>query len=88
MDILRNPPNPQRDAAIKARQDMAGKFGFVLGCISAVCAIALELYRTPEPYSILTLCTLVLMAALNLPIGIMLGLAGEKLTRPKKLRQR
>ena len=31
---------------------------------------------------------LVLMAALNLPIGIVLGLAGEKLTRPQKLRQR
>lgn len=88
MDILRNPPNPERDAAIKARQDLAGKFGFILGCIAAICAITLELVRMPGPYSALSLATLVLMAALNVPLGIMLGLAGEKVTRPKNLRLR
>jgi hypothetical protein len=86
VDIPRNPPNPQRDAAIKARQDIAGKFGFALGCLAALSALAIELYRAPHPPPLIAVVTAVLMAALNLPIGIMLGLWGEKLTRPKELR--
>ncbi len=86
MDIPRNPPNPERDAEIKARQNLAGKFGFILGCVAAVIAVSLELWLTVWPLTFLSLATAVLMAALNVPIGILLGLAGERLTRPKHLR--
>jgi hypothetical protein len=86
LDILRNPPNPEREAAIKARQDVAGRAGFTLGCIAAVAAVTLNLWRSPRPYTFLSLALAVLMAALNMPLGIMLGLGGEKLTRPKHLR--
>jgi hypothetical protein len=86
VDIPRNPPNPERDAAIKSRENLAGKTGFILGCIAAIVALSLNLYRAPRPYSLLSLALAILMAALNMPIGIMLGLFGEKMTRPKRLR--
>jgi hypothetical protein len=86
MDILRNPPNPERDAAIKARQDVAGRAGFILGCAAAIGAVSLIVARAPQPFTVLSFATAVLMAALNMPIGIMLGLFGERVTRPKRLR--
>lgn len=86
MDIPRNPPNPERDAQIKFRQHLAGKFGFILGCVAAIIAVAINLYRAPKPISVLSLAISVLLAALNMPIGIMLGLWGERVTRPKNLR--
>lgn len=86
MDIPRNPPDPERDAAIKARQDIAGRAGFTLGVIAAVAAVSINLYRSPRPYTFISLALAILMAALNMPLGIMLGLAGEKITRPQKLR--
>ena len=85
MDIPRNPPNPERDALIQYRQQRVGKFGFILGCVAAVIALAINLYRAPRPLSFPSLVISVLLAALNMPIGIMLGLWGEKLTRPKNL---
>jgi hypothetical protein len=88
VDIPRNPPDPERDAEIRARQDLAGKFGFTLGCIAAVIAVSLELWFTVWPLTFLSFATAVLMAALNMPFGIILGLAGERLTRPKHLRRR
>ena len=75
---------PEDDPLIKARIDVAGRFGFVLGCIAAVSAIALNLWKTPRPWELTSLALAVLMAALNVPLGIMLGLLGEKLTRPKR----
>jgi len=86
VDIPRNPPNPERDAQIKARQHVAGKFGFLLGCVAAIIAVAINLFRAPRPITFLSLAISVLLAALNMPIGIMLGLWGEKITRPKNLR--
>lgn len=86
VDILRNPPNPERDAAIKARQDVAGRTGFILGCAAAVVAVTLNLYRADRRFTLLDLVMFVLMAALNMPFGIMLGLLGERITRPKNLR--
>jgi hypothetical protein len=86
MDILRNPPNPERDAAIKARQDLAGRTGFIFGCAAAVAAVSLIVVRAPQPFTFLSFATAVLMAALNMPIGIMLALFGERVTRPKRLR--
>ena len=82
MDIPRRPP--EDDPQIKARQDTAGRFGFVLGCIAAVAAIAINLWRSSGQWTFLSLAMAVLMAALNIPLGIMLGLWGEKLTRPKR----
>lgn len=86
MDILRNPPNPERDAAIKARQDVAGRTGFVFGVTAAVAAVTIIVLRAPQPFTFLSLATAVLMAALNMPVGIMIGLLGERVTRPKRLR--
>jgi hypothetical protein len=86
VDIPRKPPEAEREAAIKARQNVAGKFGFILGCIAAVIAVTMNVMRAPRPMSFLSLALAVLMAALNMPIGIMLGLLGEKVTRPKSLR--
>ena len=82
MDIPRRPS--EDDPQVKARQDAAGRFGFALGVIAAVSAIAINLYRAPRPLEFLSLAMAVLMAALNVPLGIMLGLLGEKLTRPKR----
>ena len=60
MDILRNPPNPERDAAIKARQDLAGRTGFIFGCTAAVAAVSVIVLRAPGPFTLLSLATAVL----------------------------
>jgi len=78
---------PEDDPRIKARIDAAGRFGFTLGCVAAVAAVTINLIRAPRPYSLLSLVLAVLMAALNIPFGIMLGLLGERLTRPKDKRK-
>jgi hypothetical protein len=75
---------PEDDPRIKARIDAAGRFGFTLGCVAAVAAVTINLIRAPRPYSLIGLLLAVLMAALNVPFGIMLGLLGERLTRPKE----
>jgi hypothetical protein len=82
VDIPRLPPDD--DPRIKARQSVAGRFGFILGCIAAASAIGINLYRAPRPWDPMAVILAVLMAALNLPLGIMLGLLGEKITRPKR----
>lgn len=82
MDIPRRPP--EDDPHIKARVNTAGRFGFALGCIAAIAAITINFYRSPGDWGFLSATTAVLMAALNVPLGIMLGLWGEKLTRPKR----
>jgi hypothetical protein len=74
---------PEDDPAIKARQDAAGRTGFILGCIAGVAAFIVNLSRTERPYDFLSLLVAVLMAALNVPFGIMLALLAEKWTRPK-----
>ena len=59
----------------------------MLGCIAAVAAVTINLIRSPRPYSFVDLLLAVLMAALNVPFGIMLGLLGERVTRPKDKRK-
>jgi hypothetical protein len=81
VDIPRR--RPEDDPAIKARQDAAGKTGFVLGCIAAIAALVINLMRTERPYEFLSLLVAALMAALNVPFGIMLALLAEKWTRPR-----
>ena len=85
MDLPRR--KPEDDPRIKARIDAAGRFGFTLGCVAAVAAVTINLIRAPRPYSLLSLVLAVLMAALNIPFGIVLGLLGERLTRPKDKRK-
>lgn len=81
VDIPRR--KPEDDPAIKARQNTAGRTGFILGCVAAVAAVGINLARTPRPYEILSLVIAALMAALNVPFGIMLALLAEKWTRPR-----
>jgi len=78
----REPPRGDRDALIKARQNVAGRFGFILGCIAAVAAATINLWRAPRPFTLASVALAVLMAALNIPFGIALGLLGERITRP------
>jgi O-antigen/teichoic acid export membrane protein len=74
------------DGDVKARQGVAGRFGFILGCVAAVAAAALNLYRLPRPWAATSVVLAVLMAALNVPLGIAFGLLGEWLSRPSKKR--
>ncbi len=69
------------DAEIRARKNVAGRFGFLLGIIAAVTAVAINLWRAPRPWTWTTIALAALMAALNVPLGIVLGLLGERLTR-------
>ena len=78
MDIQRKKGD---DNEIKARQNIAGRFGFVLGCVAAVAAIGINMWRAPRPWTLSSISLAVLMAALNIPLGIGLGLLGERLTR-------
>jgi hypothetical protein len=73
--------NRDREAEIKARQNTAGRFGFVLGCATAVVALSINLWRSPRPWSWASVVLAVLMAALNIPLGIGLGLLAERVSR-------
>ena len=77
-------PDDRHEREIKKRQNAAGKFGFVLGCIAAFAALAINLFRAPRPWTLYSIALAVLMAALNVPLGIALGLLGERMTRPPK----
>jgi len=77
-------PN-DRDALIKTRQNVAGRFGLTLGCIAAVLAATINLWRAPRPFTPASVALAVLMAALNIPFGIALGLLGERITRPPEV---
>jgi hypothetical protein len=69
---------------IERRQNAAGRFGFILGCIATVFAFAISLFRAPKPLTPMTILLAGLMAAINVPVGITLGLLGERLTRMKR----
>ena len=71
----------ENNADVKARQNIAGRFGFVVGCIAAIAALAINLWRAPRPFSAWSIVLAVLMAALNVPLGIALGLLAERITR-------
>jgi hypothetical protein len=81
--------NTTEDGEIKARKNIAGRFGFVLGCVAAVAAIGINMWRAPRPWTLSSVSLAVLMAALNIPLGIGLGLLGERVTRaPRDTRRR
>jgi hypothetical protein len=71
------------DEEIEARKGASGRFGFILGCVAAVLAFGIELFVAPKPLQPMTILTAALMAALNVPFGIVLGLAGERMSRRK-----
>jgi len=56
------------DDEIAARKSASGRFGFILGCIAAVLAFAIELFVAPKPLLAMTILTAALMAALNVPL--------------------
>jgi hypothetical protein len=66
---------------IEARKSAAGRFGFILGCVATVLAFGIELFVAPKPLLPMTIVTAGLMAGLNIPLGIVLGLIGERMTR-------
>jgi hypothetical protein len=76
-----------REKEIKARKSVAGRFGFILGCVAAIVAVAINLYRAPRPFTLSSVSLAVLMAALNVPLGIAFGLLGEVMSRPDHLRR-
>jgi hypothetical protein len=71
------------DDDVERRVNAAGRFGFVLGCIAAVLAFGISMFRVPKPISALSVLTAALMAAINVPLGIAMALLGEKITRGK-----
>ena len=75
--------SPLTDDDLEARKNAAGRFGFLLGCVAAVLAFAVELLIAPKPLTGLSVLTAGLMAALNVPLGIAIGLVGERMTRKK-----
>ena len=71
----------ENEALIKARQNTAGRFGFVVGCCAAVGALSINLWYTARPWGWPSILVAVLLAALNIPLGISLGLLTERMTR-------
>jgi hypothetical protein len=71
------------DPKIEARKAAAGRLGFILGCIVAIIGFAVNAYRAPRPFGWISMLTLALIAALNVPLGIGLALLAEKATRSR-----
>jgi hypothetical protein len=80
--------NRDREAEIKARQNTAGRFGFVLGSATALVALGINLWRAPRPWSWVPVALAVLLACLNIPLGIALGLLAERISRDSGERRR
>ena len=72
--------DPQNQHEIEARKAVAGRFGFVLGCIAAVIAAIINLVRLRH-WSTIGVALAILMAALNVPLGVVFGLIGERMSR-------
>jgi hypothetical protein len=72
---------PDDDAELRARKQTAGRVGFAMGCIAALVAAAINFVRAPRPVSPGITLLIVLVAALNIPLGIAIGLLGERLSR-------
>ena len=86
VDIPR-PPNPERRRDQGPTERSPDASASSSACVAAVAAIAINLSeRASAVGPCLSLALAILMAALNMPLGILLGLLGEKVTRPKRLR--
>ena len=62
-------------------QQVAGRIGFTMGCVAAVVAATINFVRAPRPVSLGLGALIVLVAALNIPLGIAMGLLGEWVSR-------
>jgi tetrahydromethanopterin S-methyltransferase subunit C len=69
------------DAELHTRKEVAGRVGFAMGCVAAIVAAAINFVRAPRPVSPGIALLIVLVAALNIPLGIAIGLLGERITR-------
>ena len=72
---------PPQDPKLAARRQTAGRVGFIMGCIAAIVAATINFARAPRPLSAGIGLLIVLVAALNIPLGIGIGLLGERLSR-------
>lgn len=72
---------------LRARKQMAGRVGFGMGCVAAIVAAAINFVRAPRPLSLGVALLIVLVAALNIPLGIAVGLLGERFSRRSADRQ-
>ena len=79
--------DPLRDD-VHARKQIAGRIGFTMGCIAAAVAAAINFMRAPRPLTTGIGLLIVLVAALNIPLGIAMGLLGEWVTRGSARRRR
>jgi len=70
-----------RLASVRERKQVAGRIGFGMGCVAAAVAAIINFLRAPRPLTLGLVILILLMAALNIPIGIALGLLGERVTR-------
>ena len=70
-----------RTAQWQARKQTAGRVGFAMGCVASVVAAAINFMRAPRPVTPGIALLIALVAALNIPLGIAIGLLGERLSR-------
>jgi hypothetical protein len=66
---------------IKARKNIAAALVSCSAASPQVAAIGINMWRAPRPWTLSSVTLAVFMAALNIPLGIGLGLLGERLTR-------
>ena len=72
---------PSSPGTIASRQSAAGRAGFALGCLAAIITSVINLMRAPRPLSLGVVILSLLIAALNIPLGIALALLVERLSR-------
>lgn len=83
---MTTPRDPLRED-LHARKEIAGRIGFTMGCIAAVVAATINFVRAPRPLTLSIGLLIVLVAALNIPLGIAMGLLGERVTRSSARRR-
>jgi hypothetical protein len=74
-------PESSPPPGVAERQNIAGRAGFALGCLAFAITSVLNLMRAPRPLSLGVVILSLLIAALNIPLGIGLALLVERLTR-------
>ena len=77
MAVAREPQSPE----LRSRRQAAGRVGFIMGCIAAIVAATINFARAPRPLSAGIGLLILVIAALNIPLGIAIGLLGERLSR-------
>jgi hypothetical protein len=68
-------------AELRARKQTAGRVGFAMGCVATIVAAGINFARAPRPFTLGVAVLIVLVAALNIPLGIVVGLLGERFSR-------